>query len=264
MTAHFGFWIKQASSLAVLPKNYLIDGISATISRLSLIVILLCQITGCTFSLSPGQTEQASREFVSITSRTLVQQGIEKSERGDSSGAITDFTEALKINPNNADAYYNQAVVYSQLGNFELAIANFSQALKLDPNLVQAYVNRGSIYSHLGNNEKAIADLTKALKINPNDAFGHNNLGVVFLRSGDSSRAVANLTEALKINPNYAEAYLNRGLAHSDLGDSQGAVADFEKAADLFWQQGKREAYQYVSSLRVREKDYGKLIKNKE
>ena len=85
---------------------------------------------------------------------------------------------------------------------------------------------------------------------------------VVFLRSGDSSRAVANLTEALKINPNYAEAYLNRGLARSDLGDSQGAVADFQKAADLFWQQGKWEAYQYVSSLRVSEKDYGKIINN--
>ncbi len=162
-------------------KNYLIDGISATISRLSLIVILLSQITACTFSLSGGQTEQASRESVSITSRALVRQGIEKSERGDFEGAIAEFTEALKINPNNVDAYYNQAVVYSQLGNFELAIANFSQALKFDPNFVQAYVNRGSIYLQLGNNERAMADFTKALKINPNDAFGYNNLGVAAL-----------------------------------------------------------------------------------
>jgi len=39
-------------------------------------------------------------------------------------------------------------------------------------------------------------------------------------------------------------AYSNRGSAYSDLGDKQKAIRDFQKAAELYKQQGKTSDYQ--------------------
>ncbi|MEG4105942.1 tetratricopeptide repeat protein [Microcoleus sp. S13_C5] len=41
-----------------------------------------------------------------------------------------------------------------------------------------------------------------------------------------------------------ATAYYNRGLAKADLGKKAEAIADYQKAADLYKQQGKTSDYQ--------------------
>ncbi|MTJ16512.1 tetratricopeptide repeat protein, partial [Dolichospermum sp. UHCC 0299] len=50
-----------------------------------------------------------------------------------------DYNQALKINPNNADAYYNRGNAYATLGDKFQAISDFQQAAK--------------IYQQQGNNE---------------------------------------------------------------------------------------------------------------
>ena len=50
--------------------------------------------------------------------------------------------------------------------------------------------------------------------------------------------------QALRINPNYAHAYYNRGVARRDSGDKPGAIQDFQKAADLYQQQGDKDSYE--------------------
>jgi tetratricopeptide (TPR) repeat protein len=46
--------------------------------------------------------------------------------------------------------------------------AVLQEALKIDPNHADAYHNRGYAYYHLRDCDKAIADLTQALEIDPN------------------------------------------------------------------------------------------------
>ena len=50
----------------------------------------------------------------------------------------------------------------------------------------------------------------------------------------------------MQINPNDAITYNNRGVARRSLGYRQGAIADFQKAANLFQQQGNKNAYQHT------------------
>jgi len=55
----------------------------------------------------------------------------------------------------------------------------------------------------------------------------------------------------LRIEPNLAGAYLRRGLARAKGGDKPGAMQDFQKAADLFQQQGDKDNYQKaINNLR--------------
>ena len=45
--------------------------------------------------------------------------------------AIKDYEQALKINPNEAKAFYNRAIVYSRLEEMKKAIDDYQNAAKL-------------------------------------------------------------------------------------------------------------------------------------
>ena len=62
------------------------------------------------------------------------------------------------------------------------------------------------------------------------------------LNSGQADLAQGDFTKAIELDPDYGEAYFNRGLAFSDLGQTQKASADFQKASQLWQQQGDHEA----------------------
>jgi tetratricopeptide (TPR) repeat protein len=156
--------------------------------------------------------------------------GIARSSLGDKKGAIADYNEALRINPNYAEAYYNRGNARSSLGDKKRAIADYDQALRINPNYAIVYINRGSARYELGDKQGAIADYDQALRIEPDFPVAYYNRGIARSSLGDKKGAIADYNEALRINPNYAEAYNNRGIARSSLGDKKGAIADYNEA----------------------------------
>ena len=54
-------------------------------------------------------------------------------EKGDVDTAVADFTEAIRLDPNNADVYYNRALVYYSEDNYARALADCRTALCLEP-----------------------------------------------------------------------------------------------------------------------------------
>jgi tetratricopeptide (TPR) repeat protein len=61
--------------------------------------------------------------------------------------------------------YYNRGKARTELQNFQGAIADYNQAIKLDPNLPEAYGNRGFLRARLGNKQKGLEDLQQAAKL---------------------------------------------------------------------------------------------------
>jgi tetratricopeptide (TPR) repeat protein len=73
-------------------------------------------------------------------------------------------------------SYRSQYVPEANKVVFDKAINDLTQAIKLDPNSANAYNNRGIAYADKGDIDRAVADYEATLKIDPNHANAENNL----------------------------------------------------------------------------------------
>jgi tetratricopeptide (TPR) repeat protein len=63
-------------------------------------------------------------------------------EKKDYDRAIADYSEALKLQPNNAVIHNNRGTAFHFKKNYDRAIADYDQAIKIDPNNTDARTNR--------------------------------------------------------------------------------------------------------------------------
>jgi hypothetical protein len=89
----------------------------------------------------------------------LLRQWIASAAKLDYDKAISDFTEAIRLDPNLALAYLDRGYAYSHYGNPDKAISDYNDAIRLDPHLALAYFNRGTAYQNQGNLDKAISGM---------------------------------------------------------------------------------------------------------
>ena len=177
--------------------------------------------------------EEAKKDNQKQDSFLYFQRALAYKNQGKYPEAIADYTQAIKINPNDALAYNNRGLAYQNQEKYPEAIADYTQAIKLNPNLALAYNNRGIAYSNQGKLDDAIADYNQAIKINPNDAEAYYNRGIAYDNQGKFLKAIADYNQAIKINPNLAYAYYNRGLAYYKQGKIEQAIADFTQAIKI-------------------------------
>jgi tetratricopeptide (TPR) repeat protein len=187
-------------------------------------IIKTFMIFGAAAAFAFGANVEAEKAF---------DRGLSAYNKGDYKTTIADFTQAIKLDPNDAMAYNNRGIAYDELGDYGKAIADYTQAIKLDPSFAYAYYNRGNAYDDLGDYKTAIDDYNQAIKLDPNYAEAYCNRGVAYLALGDHKTALADWTQAIKLNPNYADAYGNRGNVYALLNDLKSATKDARIACEL-------------------------------
>jgi tetratricopeptide (TPR) repeat protein len=84
--------------------------------------------------------------------------------------AIADFSEALKMKPNDAGIYERRAYVEMKMNDLDKALADYSEAIRLNPDEIRYYLYRGYIYEKKRDIKKSIADTEKALKLDKRNA----------------------------------------------------------------------------------------------
>jgi uncharacterized protein (TIGR02145 family) len=145
-------------------------------------------------------------------------------------GAVTAYTQAIKLESDNANHYFGRAVAHSGNKSYSTAIDDFTQAIRLDSRDARYWNSRGGDYRNMGDYDKAYADHSEAIRLNASDAKYHNNRGVAQVLRKKYVDAIPDFSEAIRLAPDNARYYNNRGDAYVLNKDVALAAADYRMA----------------------------------
>lgn len=124
----------------------------------------------------------------------LFQRGITYDSMGLSSLAQLDYTEALRLKPDMAEAYNSVGVHYTQQGQFIQAYEAFDATLEINPDYDFAILNRGIALYYGGRSDLATADISVFLEKDKSDPI-RVLWQFIAARQVDEIAAFAELTE---------------------------------------------------------------------
>jgi len=151
-------------------------------------------------------------------------------ERGQVNEAIGQFQEALRFDPDDADAHNNLGSLLGKKGRTDEAIGQFQEAVRLEPDHPLAHYNLGNVLLMKGQMDEAIRQFQAAIRLRPDHAEAHYNLGTALGSKGQTDEAIILYLEATRLNPGNADAHYNLGLALASKGQTEEAIRRFEAA----------------------------------
>jgi tetratricopeptide (TPR) repeat protein len=90
--------------------------------------------------------------------------------KNDLGGMITDYSEAIRLDPKYARAFNNRGIArLIQKGDLERALSDLDEAIRLDPHDANAYFNRALVRWGRGELAGAIADAEQGAVYAPED-----------------------------------------------------------------------------------------------
>lgn len=148
-----------------------------------------------------------------------------------------------------AKAHYNQGVKYQRNGQDGEAISEYTKAIEIDPDFAEAFYARGFAYAHgQGDYGKAISDFTKAIVLAPT-AEVYIGRGAAYRQQGEIDRAIADFTTATQMDPGDGTAHYHRAAAYSSRKEYDKAWEDIQEAKSLgyevdpeFWEALRKTA----------------------
>jgi MtfA peptidase len=148
--------------------------------------------------------------------------------------AIAECSSAIRLRPQEKEAYELRANHYCELGEYDHAIADYDQVIRLEANDPQAYCDRGNAYLAKGCADQALMDFNKAIQLSSDFARAYCERGLAQVALGHQEEALVDLTRAIQIDPKDDTARLERGRFHFDRGEYAKAIRDFSKAIRLY------------------------------
>jgi len=156
------------------------------------------------------------------------------------------------------------------------AVLAFLEAVRLDPDLAEAHFRLGLGYESLGKREEAEAEYKKAVEAykkyyekDREDAEARYALGQTYANLGQYSEAIREYREATKLKEDDPDIYYDLGVAHTKLAQYEPAAAAFSKALEIDpdyfrAQDGLDEAKEGIKRIRVGRKHQEQLLKKQQ
>jgi Flp pilus assembly protein TadD len=120
--------------------------------------------------------------------------------------AESQYREALRIGPDNASVHQSLGMALEDQKRFEEAETQYREALRLDPENARAHESLGMVLEDQRRLEEAETQYREALRLDPGNAKAHESLGVVLEDQRRLEEAEAQYREALRLDPNWATA----------------------------------------------------------
>ena len=105
-----------------------------------------------------------SKEMAPVIADAYVRRGFIRIDHGNHAAALSDFENALRMDPANVWGLYGRANEYEVKGDLPAALADITKAVQIDPQNGNLVVERGVILVLMGREKEAQADFDALLK----------------------------------------------------------------------------------------------------
>jgi eukaryotic-like serine/threonine-protein kinase len=164
--------------------------------------------------------------------------------------------KALEIDGRLPSAYVTMARVHLAKGKNDLALSEFKQAVQLNPKSAESLAGLAAAYENSGHQKEAEEAFVRAAAMRPDYWDGYDELGLYYDRQSKYPEAIAQLKRAAELTPDNAQVYSNLGAVYADWGDPK-VRPEAEKALKKSIEQSPSyPAYANLASLYYREKRF--------
>jgi len=159
---------------------------------------------------------------------------------GGNANGLTGLSSTAEGDRTQARALLEQGKEFYRSDQDDKAADAFEQAIKLDPNLAEAHFRLGLAYEALGKAQeaeesykKAIEKYKKSLENNNDDSEAHYNMGQTYAGLHLYTEAVKEYRQAIHLKDDDADMYYDLGTALSKLAQYDEAAAAFSKSLEI-------------------------------
>ena len=184
-------------------------------------------------TLAPGLAQEPTGSTYK-EAQTEAQPFLQRAEiawrQGHFQEAAQSYRQALKIQPDLAQAHYGLGLALARLQKYQEAATSFQAAVQSEPKWARAHKDLGVAYLKLKRWPQAAQAFKNALQYQPEDPEAFYNLGVALGRMGQHQEALKAFEEAVRLKPDYVAALNNLGMANIKLNRWAEAKRAFDKA----------------------------------
>jgi protein O-GlcNAc transferase len=152
---------------------------------------------------------------------------------GDLATAERLFRQGIGLRPDDPIAYNNLGTLLQHQASFAEAAAAHRQAITLNPNYAEAHLALGNALRQQGQFDEAMAAYRSAIRTRRDYAEAHNNVGVLLQMQGRLEEAAAAYREAVTLGPDYAEAKFNLGAVLHQTGELDATEATYRQVIEI-------------------------------
>src|SRR5262249_11234520 len=129
----------------------------------------------------------------------LFDTALEHHRSGDLARAELRYRQVLQADADHSGAWQMLGVLAGQFGRNDISITYLKEAVRLNPNLADAHTNLGFAFLKQGDTAQAMASYENALRVKPDFAEAHNNLGLLLSQQGKHEQALAHYLDAVRL-----------------------------------------------------------------
>ncbi|MCM1186079.1 MAG: tetratricopeptide repeat protein [Lachnoclostridium sp.] len=179
-----------------------------------------CHLSEHDFCTACGADVSLYKKIMGLSNR-FYNDGLEKAEVRDLTGAINSLRQSLKLNKDNIDARNLLGLVYFETGEVVAALSEWviSKNMRPDKNIADDYIER------LQSNSSRLDAINQTIK--------KYNQAYAYCLQDSKDLAIIQLKKVLSLNPRFIRAHLLLALLYMDSEEWERADRELRKCMDI-------------------------------
>jgi|GEM_PF-2049062 len=176
-------------------------------------------------AINPEQAKDIDWE----TAQVYLQKALDHLEQQEWGQSALACKQAIKIQPNMAEAYKIWGNALQRMGETSEAMSCYAKAVKIKPDLAEVYAGIADIYAQQNRSQQAIKHYQKAIIIRPS-AKVYRNLAKIWQQIGDEDQAQLNIRKATELETAQKQSDSNHTIKSDFIEDSPSKSASSVEA----------------------------------